>query len=278
MADITAVPQALSETLWADVDRSDDPQARVRYLDLATRSTSYKRESLLALALQPGSRVLDVGCGTGDDARPLAELVGPAGYVVGLDPSTTMIAEAQRRGTGGGPAAPVEFHLGDVYALPFPDDSFDATRADRVFQHLTDPLAALAEMRRVTRPGGVVSVLDPDWDSLVVDVPDRAIFRKIRGHINDTTIGRYSGSRLYGLFHRAGLRDVRVATTVLAALTDYSVANQLADLNAMGDAAHAARAITAEEHAEWQDALRELRETGPFFLALGAVGVVGTEP
>lgn len=201
MTESSVRAETINGTQFVGVDRSDDPQSRVRYLDMVAKSIDYKRDSIRALALGPVDRVLDIGCGTGDDVRLMAELVVPAGRAVGLDVSETMGAEARRRGTGGGQSAPIEFQQGDIYALPFPDGVFDATRADRVFQHLTEPVAGLTEMRRVTRPGGVVSAIDPDWDTLVVDVSNRALFRKIFSHDLGAHAGRNSGSQLFGLFH-----------------------------------------------------------------------------
>ncbi len=133
-------------------------------------------------------------------------------------------------------------------------------------------------MRRVTRSGGVISVGDPDWDTLVVDVPNRALFRKIRSHFLDTHTGRYSGSQLYGQFHRAGLRDVRVSQPVFVVITDYAIGNQLCHLAALGDEAFEASVMTADEYAEWQETLRVLEQTGPFFMGIGGAGVSGINP
>src|SRR5579859_1213126 len=101
-----------------------------------------KRRSYELMAIGPGDSVLDVGAGGGDDLRALAELVSPAGRVVGVDSS---------------PASP-EVLPADACALPFDDDTFDACRCDRALQHVADPERALAEMVRVTRPGGVVLI------------------------------------------------------------------------------------------------------------------------
>lgn len=264
---------SVSGTQFSNVDQSDDPVARVRYLDMMTQSHDYKRDAIAALDLKSGDQVLDVGCGTGDDVRLIAELVGSTGRVVGLDPSETMIAEARRRGE----ERPVEFRQGDIYHLPFNDNSFNATRADRVFQHLTDPVAGLAEMRRVTGPGGSVSVLDPDYETLVLDVPNRVLFRKIRNHYLDTNVGRYSGSQLYRLFHQAGLTEIRVAGG-FPIITDYTLANQWVDLRLWGDEARTGGAISDEEHAEWLDTLQTLEQTGSFFFGMGGVGIIGTKP
>ena len=103
--------------------------------------------------------------------RAMVSRVLPSGRVVGVDNSQIMINEAQKRSTSLG--LPVEFRRGDVTGLPFDNGVFDATRADRVFQHLADPEKALHEMIRVTRPGGTVGVLDPDWETLVVDSPNK---------------------------------------------------------------------------------------------------------
>jgi len=75
--------------------------------------------------------VLEVGCGTGDDARDIARRVGPTGHVVGLDNSQVMIAEGERRAAGLG--LPVAFHVGDAMHMTYADRSFDAVRADRTF-------------------------------------------------------------------------------------------------------------------------------------------------
>ncbi|HET9017767.1 MAG TPA: methyltransferase domain-containing protein [Thermomicrobiaceae bacterium] len=278
MADSALESGRVTGVGWTDVDRADASQAYVRYVDAATRSTTYKREALAALALRPGSHVLDVGCGAGDDARALAELVGPAGRVVGVDPSAAMIAEAQRRGTGGGTRAAIDFQVGDIYRLSFPDGAFDVARADRVFQHLADPLAALGELRRVVRPGGLVCVVDTVYESLVLDVANRTLLSRILNHCMDTITSGRIGTQLYGLLHRAGLGDVRVATATFEAITDYAVANQLGDLHVLGERARAAGAITLEEHAEWVETVRALEETGPFFEGFGVIGVVGTVP
>ena len=262
---------------WADVDRADAAQAYVQYVDAIKRGTTYKRDALASLGLKAGDHVLDVGCGAGDDARALAEMVGPTGRVVGVDPSVAMVEEARRRGTGGGPAASIEFQVGDIYRLPFPDGAFDTARADRVFQHLPDPLAALAALRRATRPGGVVNVVDTVYESMVLDVPNHQLFYKLRGCLLETHTGGYIGSQLYGLFHRAGLRDVRVASTAFEAITDYAVARQIG-IEVLGETALAGGAITPEEHAEWVETLRALEEAGPFFEGFGVVGVIGTVP
>jgi ubiquinone/menaquinone biosynthesis C-methylase UbiE len=79
---------------WVEVDRSADPGAFVVYLDAVARNDAvrvYKRQTYSLLDLRPGHLVLDVGCGTGDDAWALASLVTPGGYVVGIDVSSTMV-------------------------------------------------------------------------------------------------------------------------------------------------------------------------------------------
>lgn len=270
--------QPVSRTEFDRVDHSDNPTARVHYLDLVAKTIDYKRESIDALGLGPGDCVLDVGCGTGDDVRMIAELVAPNGRAFGLDNSSTMIAEARQRALLSGQAEIIGFFEGSAYHIPFVDDALDATRADRLFQHLNDPMAALTEMRRVTRPGGLVNVLDADWETLVVDVPDRLLFRKIRGHFLDSKTSRYSGSRLFGQFDQVGLRDVKVSQPIFVTVTDYTLANQICDFTAIADDAYAAGAISPHEYAEWRHIVRALQNSERVFMGIAMVGVVGTKP
>jgi ubiquinone/menaquinone biosynthesis C-methylase UbiE len=122
-------------------------------------SAAYLRHRLL-----PGVDVLDVGCGPGSITLDMHRLVSP-GRVVGVEnveqPLTLARAAAHEQG-----APDVEFVLGDVYSLDFPDAGFDVVHAHQVLQHLTDPVTALREMRRVCRPGGVVAARDADYAAM----------------------------------------------------------------------------------------------------------------
>jgi ubiquinone/menaquinone biosynthesis C-methylase UbiE len=106
--------------------------------------------------LRPGMRVLDVGCGPGTITRDFAALVGRQGEVVGIDSSPDVVAQAAE----GGDLPHVRFAVGDALHLVAGDDTYDVVHAHQVLQHLTDPVAALREMARVCRPGGLVAVRD----------------------------------------------------------------------------------------------------------------------
>lgn len=112
-------------------------------------------------SLKPGLALLDVGCGPGTITLDLAARVAP-GRVIGIDAAGEVIGKAEKlrneRGTTN-----VEFSTGDVYRLGFDDASFDVVHAHQVLQHLSDPVKALREMRRVLRPDGLLAVRDSDF-------------------------------------------------------------------------------------------------------------------
>ena len=112
--------------------------------------------------LSSGQRLLDVGCGPGTITADLAELVAP-GEVVALDREPAVLEEAARTIAGRG-LDNVTFTAGDVYALDFADGAFEVVHAHQVLQHLSDPVVALREMRRVTRRDGVVAARDADYE------------------------------------------------------------------------------------------------------------------
>ena len=115
--------------------------------------------------LPSGGNVLDIGCGPGTITAGLAALL-PEGRVVGIDAAGDVLvqarAEARRQGAGN-----ASFEVGDVYHLAFADASFDVVHAHQVLQHLSDPIAALAEMGRVCRDGGVVAARDSDYGGMI---------------------------------------------------------------------------------------------------------------
>lgn len=105
-----------------------------------------------AAGLSPGDDVLDVGCGTGILARAAARRLDRSGSVTGLDPNDGMLAVARRNDER------VDWRQGLAEELPFPDDSFDRVISQFALMFFTDQAAALAEMARVTRPGGTVTI------------------------------------------------------------------------------------------------------------------------
>ena len=110
--------------------------------------------------LTPGMELLDVGCGPGSITRGLAKRVAP-GRTLGVDLKREYLPPPSTAGAGVEEGEP-RFTVGDVQALPFADARFDAAHAHALFQHLADPTAAMTELHRVLRPGGILAVAD--WD------------------------------------------------------------------------------------------------------------------
>ena len=138
--------------------------------------TAENSAAYLLPRLATGMRLLDVGCGPGTLTVDLARRVGPAGQVVGVDLSESVVAEAAAHAAAEG-AATVSFRAGDFRTLDLPERSFDVVHAHQVLQHLRDPVGALAAMGRLARPGGVVAARDSDYTSFFWTPPERRLDR-----------------------------------------------------------------------------------------------------
>ena len=110
--------------------------------------------------LKPGERVLDVGCGTGGVTIPAKMQVGEKGSAAGIDPSPEMIAVARRKASDAG--LEIDFRLGVIESLPYPDATFDVVTSSLMMHHLPHDLQVkgLAEIRRVLKPGGRLLIAD----------------------------------------------------------------------------------------------------------------------
>ena len=198
-------------TLFTEVDRTGDPDFFIRFLDQGNALPDIKKSKLIildALQLRPGLHALDLGCGTGADAFDIAQRVAPSGAVTGVDVSEAMIAEARRRSAGLG--LPVAFEVGNATQLRFAENTFDACRTERMLMHIAEPGGAFREMVRVTKPGGRVAVFDFDWDTFVIDHPDRVTTRRVVASFSDSMRSGWIGRQLRCMFLDAGMTEVAV--------------------------------------------------------------------
>ncbi|WP_083864931.1 methyltransferase domain-containing protein [Nocardia brevicatena] len=219
----------------------------VGVLDLQAQLASIQRMRRWghdALAVGSGERALDVGSGTGSEVLEFAARVGARGEAVGVDPNPAMLAVARERAEEAGASA--RFVEGTAYRLPFPDDSFDAVRCERVFQHLDDPAAATAEIARVLRPGGRVLLVDSDWRTSIIHPGDPEVLDRLTTAMLSETPNPTSGRRLRGLLTAAGFVIDDMGSE--AVIWDESIARVMAA--EMGERAVARGVLTEGERAE----------------------------
>jgi ubiquinone/menaquinone biosynthesis C-methylase UbiE len=217
---------------------------QITYMDWAAGAPAaleYKQRLVAALDVRPAQTALDLGCGPGTDLGRLADAVGLAGSVIGVDREPRMLAEARRRLAD---RPNVDLYMADIHDLPLRDGSVDRAKVDRVLQHLRDPAQAIAEARRVLRPGGLFGMAEPDWDSVAVADEDIETSRRfadfLASRVRNATIGR----ELVRLCIQAGLK-VRSVEPIAVLFRDFDIADQI-----LGLRRNAARAVLAGKLAE----------------------------
>ncbi|MEW6476968.1 MAG: methyltransferase domain-containing protein [Actinomycetota bacterium] len=261
--------------MFTTVDEAPDPGLLIGLLDRMQDAPDVQRiraEALDALALQPGERVLDIGCGTGDHTREMAGLVAGDGEAVGVDFSHAMITEASRRQQGSG--QPATFEQGDAQGLRFEAETFDACRSERMLCHVPDCRQALAEMVRVTRPGGRVAVIDADTGGVLIDSPNRALTEEFASSLTGTIQHPWIGRQLRRLFVEAGLVAVDVRPLVIE--VGFGVVEPMIDAHVAGLLAAGSADPAAVE--QWRRELEYANLAGTFFMAMTMVLAIGRKP
>ena len=164
--------------------------------------------------ITPGARVLDVGCGPGTITADFARLAGADGEVLGMDAAPDVIAAARREH---GAVSNLGFAVGDIAKPELPDSRYDVVHAHQVLQHLREPIAALRQMGRLTREGGVVAVREADYSGMSWHPQSRGLDRWLSTY---QSVARRSGAepdagrRLLGWAQRAGFADVTPSASV----------------------------------------------------------------
>ncbi|MBW4509597.1 MAG: methyltransferase domain-containing protein [Scytonematopsis contorta HA4267-MV1] len=249
---------------YSGVDNSSNPTKYISRLDKVGESALWqgiKAEMLSLLKVEPGNSIIDVGCGTGDDVRAIAKVMEFKGRFVGVDKSSTMIEEAKQRSAGS--KLPAEFYICDAENLEFPDNSFDCCRVERVLQHLDNPQKALAEILRITKPGGRIVVVEPDYGSVKIQGSSQQVTCKLlERRCNHFRNGRI-GMHLMLLYKRLGLvkiamRVIQVTNTNIDAQHEnFLVRKYIEPAVEMG-------VISAQEGHRWLEDLKKAEERGDY--------------
>jgi ubiquinone/menaquinone biosynthesis C-methylase UbiE len=217
------------------------------------------------LALQPDENVLDIGSGTGYLLADMAQVVGPGGSVHGVDSSVSMNSIAAERNAG---SPWVHVDVGDATALPYGDGAFDAAVSAQVFEYLDDVPRALDELRRVLRPTGRALILDTDWDSLVWNVDDRELHRRVvsawEEHVAHPRLPRVLGR----LARAAGFTVLGHYVHTLLDTEDDQDAFSPAMANSIASFVLGRRGIGAVDVSSWLADIRGSADAGEYFFSV----------
>ena len=252
----------MSDVTDFSIGATGDADAQIRYLDGVARLGAQAKDATFVMqGIEANARVLDCGCGVGDDVRAIAARVGEGGEAIGIDTNEALIAAAIARGV----PANARFLTGSAEALPFPERSFDAVRAERLLQHLLDPQRAANEMYRVLRPGGSLLAIDQDWQSIIVAGADRSTTRTIVDAFVDSLADGWAGRRHREHFVSAGFTQIESRPFV----TSLSFAHAYAFvLESAVAAAIRAGALDREKADAWVRGLLAADARGAFFYAV----------
>jgi len=202
----------------AKLEFDDELSRLVESFNASPGATRRRAEILRTLDLKPDQRVLDIGSGPGHQAFEIASIVGPGGHVDGVDVAESALEIARQRCAG---SRNIAFHLGAASKLPFGDTFFDVAMSSQVFEYLDDIPSALAEVRRVLKPGGRALIHDTDWGSTLWHSTDAERMSRVMTawdqHLADPHVPQTLGAKL----RVAGFCDVRTEP-IIQIETSYS--------------------------------------------------------
>ena len=213
---------------------------------------------------RPEEVLLDVGCGTGVNAHALSKLVGPAGRIIGIDPSPAMLAIARQKAS----APNVEYQQIAVEDMKFAEDTFDGIVCTQVLNYLDDPVGVLKSLLRIVKPTGRVFLSETDWDTLSYNIPDKALQRRVTADFSDHAGDGWMGRHLYTFCRQAEARDIQLHPYVINN-AEYSIRKYGGPMSyVIRDYLLRNKGWNAADVARWTSQLSEAYDNKTYFFAL----------
>jgi ubiquinone/menaquinone biosynthesis C-methylase UbiE len=220
-----------------------------------------KDRSYDLLHLEKGNVVVDLGCGNGYDTRMLANIVGQTGKVLGVDFDVQILQEACKTAEQQN-IHNIEYIQADAEAIPLENNSCDAVRVERVFQHLKNPRKVMKEIRRILKPEGKIVIIETDWLGLHFHTPFYKIEQKIVNFLVDHKLNNGRASALlidYIIGER--FQDAQIEATPFV-LSDYQAAETIIKLEDLILNIQDSNFIDKKELEMWKDTLVSYDELG----------------
>ncbi len=227
----------------------------------------------------PGSTLLDVHCGDGGFARQAVPFVGSRGRVVGLESRLDLLAQAERQTAAQRLGVVVRFVAGAGVRLPFRDGAVDAVTCVDGLGLVADPVALLAECRRVCHPAGRVLLVQTDWDTQVFQSSDRELTRRIVAAYTDSNPAGWSGRNLWGWFNAFPWVNPRLEiyphfnSEYLPARSSWTLTR-----HAMREPVLASGAVSPEQYDGWLAGLELEQQRGAYFFSVNRYVCTGRIP
>ncbi len=213
---------------------------------------------------RPGEKLLDAGCGTGINDLALSKMVGAGGKIVGIDNSEAMLAVARTTAAAGN----IEYQLKAVEKMEFPESSFDGVVCTQVLGYTADAMPVIQAMLRVVKPSGRVFIAETDWDTLVYNIPDKELQRKVTLGFSDHHGDGWFGRRLYSLCQQAGAKQIELHHYVIHN-DEYSARRYGGPLSyVIRDYLLRAKKCTQEEVERWLRQLSDAFDNHTYFFSL----------
>jgi ubiquinone/menaquinone biosynthesis C-methylase UbiE len=255
--------------MFNNVDATGEAERFIAFLEWIenlSQARKLRELSYSFLNIQEKDIVIDVGCGTG---KTVSELSTNCNMVIGIDNSEQMIKIARSR-------FPLcDFRLAQAESLPFEDKTINGYRAERLYQHLPDPSAALSEAYRILSTGGQIVLLDQDYDVWAIDADDMIMTRSIMRAHADSIKNPWIGRKYCNLLLNCGFVNVSVIVETLV-YTDYSQVAPI--LPSIVNVAVETKIITRDQATVWLKEQENRGKDGNFFIAMPIFVVKGIRP